>query len=70
MGAEVRSRQGDTVDRICWEHYGRTADVVEEVLRENPGLAQMGPVLPAGTPVRLPKAPPEKDKRDTVRLWD
>ncbi|TLX52838.1 phage tail protein, partial [Stutzerimonas nosocomialis] len=34
--ASLRAQQGDTVDAICWRHYGRTAGVVEQVLDANP----------------------------------
>lgn len=64
------ARQGDTVDLICWRFYGRTAGVTEAVLLANPGLADLGPVLPHGTPVTLPDAPPQAEQRSMVNLWD
>lgn len=66
---KVTSLQGDTVDRICHRVFGRTSGVVEAVLEANPGLADMGVILPHGTVVKLPDiAPPQKSK--TVQLWD
>ena len=53
---QVRSVQGDTVDAVVWRHYGRTAGLVERVLDANPGLADLGPVLPGGTLINLPTA--------------
>lgn len=41
--------QGDTLDAICVRYYGRTEGVVEAVLAANPGLAELGAVLPHGT---------------------
>ncbi|HGC2431299.1 tail protein X, partial [Escherichia coli] len=38
--------QGDTLDAICVRYYGRTEGVVEAVLAANPGLAELGAVLP------------------------
>ncbi|EES5579807.1 phage tail protein, partial [Escherichia coli] len=38
--------QGDTLDAICVRYYGRTEGVVEAVLAANPGLAELGVVLP------------------------
>ncbi len=38
--------QGDTLDAICVRYYGRTEGVVETVLAANPGLAELGAVLP------------------------
>lgn len=66
---QVRSQQGDTVDQLCWRHLGRTEAVVEAMLDINPGLAALGPILPAGTLVTLP-AIPITPNRPTVQLWD
>lgn len=64
-----RSKEGDTVDRIVWQHYGRQNDlIVEAVLAENPGLADYGPTLPSGVQVALPEI--EQDQStESVRLW-
>jgi len=66
---QVRSRQGDTVDAICWRIYGRTAGITEQVLAANKGLAELGPVLPIGTVITMPEqiAPAEKTM---INLWD
>lgn len=40
---KVRAHQYDTVDALCWRHYGRTQGVTEQVLKANPGLAECGP---------------------------
>lgn len=66
---KVRAHQGDTVDAICWRHYGRTAGVTEQVLLANPGLADFGPTLPHGTLVELPDITTPPQKR-MVNLWD
>ncbi|MDF6786041.1 tail protein X, partial [Escherichia coli] len=50
----VRAIQGDTVDAICHRVYGRTAGVTEAVLAANPGIADLGPVLPHGTELVMP----------------
>ncbi|RFA31341.1 phage tail protein [Alkalilimnicola ehrlichii] len=63
------AKQGDTVDLICQRHYGYTAGVTEAVLEANSGLAQLGPVLPIGTRVRLPIQRP-RTTRSTVALWN
>lgn len=70
MSTQVRAMQGDTLDAICWRHYGRTASVVEQALEANPGLADLGPVLPLGTLVTLPPAPPASENRRIIQLWD
>ncbi|CAI1509809.1 tail protein X [Serratia fonticola] len=66
---EVIAQQGDTLDALCHRHYGRTEGVVEAVLLANPGLAEVGVILPHGTAVTLPvmeTAP----TTETVQLWD
>ncbi|MCY1348831.1 Phage Tail Protein X [compost metagenome] len=68
--ATVIANQGDTVDAICWRHYGRTAGVTEAVLEANPGLAELGAVIPHGTTVVLPDAAPQAEQRQVVNLWD
>lgn len=70
MAQQYKSREGDTVDYIAWRHYGTTEGrTVEQVLDANPGLADHGPLLPAGVTVTLPdlEAPA---KVNGVRLWD
>ena len=68
--ASLRAQQGDTVDAICWRHYGRTAGVVEQVLDANPGLADLGPVIPHGTLIQLPEQAVRAERRQMVNLWD
>ena len=64
----VRAQQGDTVDRLAWRHLGTTAGVVEATLQANPGLAELGAVLPEGTEVDL-ITPPAAVDTTTVSLW-
>ena len=66
----VIANQGETVDAICWRHYGRTAGVTEAVLDANPGLADLGATLPHGTLVQLPAVAPQAEQRQMVNLWD
>ncbi len=68
--ASLRAQQGDTVDAMCWRHYGRTAGVVEQVLEANPGLADLGPVIPHGTLIELPEQAVRAAQRQVVNLWD
>ncbi|TRX75268.1 tail protein X [Pseudomonas mangiferae] len=72
MTTIVRSQQGDTLDRLCWRHYGRTAGITEQVLEANPGLAHLGPLLPTGHPISLPDVmtAASAPERATVNLWD
>ena len=65
-----RTKEGDVIDAVCRRYYGREAGAVEAVLEANPGLAGLGPVLPAGTQVTLPDLPRPLEAIETVKLWD
>ena len=69
MATTATSRQDETVDLICWRHYGRTRDVTEIVLTANPGLAALGAILPFGTTVTLPDVVGEANDAPLVNLW-
>jgi phage tail protein X len=48
-----------TLDLLLWRKFGRAGQAMTEaVLGLNPGLAVHGAVLPVGTAVVLPDAPP------------
>ncbi|WP_027390858.1 tail protein X [Chrysiogenes arsenatis] len=68
MSQLYRTSDGDMLDWICYQHYGRTAGAVEAVLVANPGLSARGPVLSAGVLLVLPVLPPQENT--VVRLWD
>lgn len=44
--------------------------IVEQVLKANPGLAKIGPILPAGINIALPELTPQVEDSQTVQLWD
>lgn len=68
MSLSYRSKQGETLDYICFKRYGKTNGVVEQVLIANPGLAEKGIVLPLSTLVTLPDID-EPSAFNVVRLW-
>lgn len=70
MAEQLRTQQNDTVDAVCWRHYGRTTGVVEAVLEANPGLADHGPVLPIGLLINMPEQQTAAPERQMVQLWD
>jgi phage tail protein X len=66
--AKYRSREGDTIDLICWRVYG---DVLmsQSVLRANRGVADLDLVLPVGTVLELPEITATNIDK-TIKLWD
>ena len=50
--------EGLTLDLLLWRKYGvRGRALIETALDTNPGLSELGPVLPLGTVVTLPDLP-------------
>ncbi len=66
---QYRCKDGDMLDWICFQYYSRESGAVEAVLEANPGLAGLGPVLPAGTIIELPTLP-DTSQKGSVRLWN
>lgn len=61
------TQQGDTVDLIAFQRFG-THGMEMAILEANPGLAMLGPVLPAGMTIKIP-VPLVKDRTTVQRLW-
>lgn len=69
LQGRVMARDGDMVDQIAAEAYGRTAGATEALLDANPHLARLPARLPAGTIIDLPDIPAPVATR-TIKLWD
>lgn len=67
--AVYRTQDGDMVDEICYLHYGRTTGTVEAVYAVNAGLAEYGPVLPAGVLIELPDISIGQSKKKVKLPW-
>jgi len=66
-----RTADGDVLDRICYNHYGQTADVTERVLKHNKQLLAYGTHLPAGLIIELPVYDlQETQSEESINLWD
>lgn len=64
------TKDGDMVDWIAYQHYGTTSSrVVEQLLDANHGLADRGPVLPAGIIINLPEIDTAATAQG-LKLWD
>ena len=66
---QYRTKQGDVLDAICYQFYGRESAAVD-VLKANPGLADAGPVFAAGITINLPALATPVTPSKAVRLWD
>lgn len=70
MSTTYTTKEGDTADEIAWRYYGSgVARATEQLLEANPGLADYGPLLPAGVVVTLPVIPATTSAQG-VNLWD
>ena len=71
MVLKYSTKEGDTVDYIVWKQYGSTDNkIVEQVLSFNNGLAEAGPILPAGMTVLFPDIQSKPTETAKVKLWD
>lgn len=60
----------ERLDRIARAIYGsERGGTVEALLDANPGLAALGPQIPAGTWIAVPEPPPAPDA-ELVRPWE
>lgn len=67
------TRDGDMLDKICLNFYGKTEGMVEEVLKVNRELADIGEVLPSGIFIWLPEVDNKDNTSESssaVKLWD
>lgn len=69
MSTTYRTNEGDVLDDICWRHYGVQSGAVETVLDANRGLADKGPIFPAGVEILLPELKPVIEVQ-SVKLWE
>lgn len=70
----LRALQGDTLDLLLSRNAGLGPAHLTRVLDANPGLAELGPILPIGTPVIVPgqlvrTASVTTPVRPLVQLW-
>ncbi|MDD3799367.1 MAG: tail protein X [Novosphingobium sp.] len=63
--------QDEMLDALCWRVLGQTANVVEQALELNPGIAGQGMFLNEGQQVVLPVVTSQQvAERDLIQLWD
>ena len=59
----------DVLDLICLKYYGKGEQFTEVVLKSNPGLSGIGPVLPSNLIIELPDLPNLETQTTGIRLW-
>lgn len=61
-----------TASLLIWRRFRLPAPgALEALLEANPGLADLGPVIPVGTVVAVPvRTGVAYDRVDQIRLWD
>jgi len=64
----IKTIGGEMLDAITHKYYKGRDGSTEAVLDANPGLAKIGPVLPAGIEIKLPDLPEAKPQE--IKLWD
>lgn len=64
---EYICQEGDTVDLICFARF-QAHGMESAILKANPGLAALGPILPLGLVVKIP-VPLVKDRRAATNIW-
>lgn len=60
------TKLGEMLDEIVHSHYG-SHEPLQLVLKANPGLAKLGPVLPQGMDVTLPPEP--ISEKQYISFW-
>ena len=62
------TKDGEVLDYIVWKHYGKTAGILEQVLKINRHLEKYNEVLPIGIAINLPNsAPPANNQK--IKMW-
>ncbi|WP_421983333.1 tail protein X [Roseibium sp.] len=61
---------GDMVDAVANAFYGEHGRNTETILELNPGLAAEGPVLTAGTLIRMPEESAVVETNQPISLWE
>ena len=71
---KLMARQGDKLDQLLFRDAGLGPNELTRVLDANPGLADLGPILPLGTVVIVPGIATTEAGATRVRpllqLWD
>lgn len=69
----LTAKQGDKLDQLLWREAGLGPGEITRVLDANPGLADLGTILPLGTVVIVPATVTQEGNANRVlplvQLW-
>ena len=67
----LTARSGDKLDLMLWRDLGLGPEHLTRVMDANPGLADLGDILPLGTVVTVPTitSPQTTPTRPLIQLW-
>ncbi|WP_278984635.1 tail protein X [Sphingobium yanoikuyae] len=67
----LTARSGDKLDLMLWRDLGLGPEHLTRVMDANPGLADLGEILPLGTVVTVPTiaSPQITPTRPLIQLW-
>ncbi len=68
MSIIYTTKDGDILDQICQNYYGKTSKIVEQVIEANPHIVELEAVFEAGIKIILPDII-QKQESETVKLW-
>lgn len=68
MSIIYTTKDGDILDQICQNYYGKTSKIVEQVIEANPHIVELEAVFEAGIKITLPDII-QKQESETVKLW-
>ena len=68
MSIIYTTKDGDVLDQICQNYYGKTSKIAEQVIEANPHIVDLEPVFEAGIKITLPDIIQQKES-ETVKLW-
>lgn len=67
---KYRAKSGDVLDAVCTAYYGLGKFDLDVVFAANPGLADLGVVIPSGTMIDLPAMAIPETGKARIRLWN
>ena len=68
MSIIYNTKDGDVLDQVCQNYYGKTSKIVEQVIEANPHIVELDATFEAGIKITLPDIIQQKES-EIVKLW-